>query len=118
MINNDVWSSADGLHWTIETKGMVPNEEIVGSSAIVYDNRIWLLGCNRNNKFKSEVLVSEDGKTWKAERAPWSPRGGIAACIYKDKIVMTGGKYGGPGIEGQTEFVYSNDVWSFSKIEN
>jgi hypothetical protein len=25
--------------------------------------------------------------------------------------MMTGGKYGGPGIAGQTEFVYSNDVW-------
>jgi len=29
---------------------------------------------------------------------------------------MTGGKYGGPGIAGQTEFVYSNDVWSLEKI--
>ena len=28
---------------------------------------------------------------------------------------MTGGKYGGPGIDGQTEFVYSNDVWSMEK---
>ncbi len=29
---------------------------------------------------------------------------------------MTGGKYGGPDIAGQTEFIYSNDVWSLEKI--
>ena len=28
---------------------------------------------------------------------------------------MTGGKYGGPGIAGQTEFIYSNDVWGLEK---
>ena len=117
LINNDVWSSADGLQWTRETKEIVSNEEIVGSSAVVYDNHIWLLGCNRNGRFQSEILVSDDGKTWKPERAPWSPRGGIAACIYQDKIVMTGGKYGGPGIAGQTEFVYSNDVWALGKAK-
>jgi hypothetical protein len=116
MINNDVWSSEDGLNWTLETKELVKGETIHGSAAVVFDDQIWLLGCNRNGKFKSEILVSDDGKAWKAQRAPWSPRGGIAACIFQGKIFMTGGKYGGPGIAGQTEFVYSNDVWSLEKI--
>ncbi len=115
MINNDVWSSADGLNWTLETKELVKGVSIFGGTAVVFDNRIWLLGCNRNGKFASEVLVSEDGKQWTAQSAPWSPRGGIAACVYNDKIFITGGKYGGPGISGQTEFVYSNDVWALEK---
>lgn len=115
MINNDVWSSEDGLNWKLETKELVKGEFILGT-AIAFDNKIWLLGCNRNNVFKSEVLVSDDGKEWTAQRAPWSPRGGIAACVFNGKIFMTGGKYGGPGIDGQTEFVYSNDVWSLEKI--
>jgi hypothetical protein len=114
MINNDVWSSEDGLNWKLETKELVKGESILGT-AVVFDNRIWLLGCNRNNVFKSEVLVSDDGKEWSAQRAPWSPRGGIAACSFMGKLFMTGGKYGGPGIAGQTEFVYSNDVWSLEK---
>jgi hypothetical protein len=42
---------------------------------------------------------------------------GVAACVFNDKIFMTGGKYGGTGIEGQTEFVYSNDVWSLEKTK-
>jgi hypothetical protein len=115
MLNNDVWSSADGLNWREETKELVKGEPIFGYAAVVFDNRIWLLGCNRSGRFKSEVLVSADGKKWAAQTAPWSPRGGIAACVYDNKILMTGGKYGGPGIAGQTEFVYSNDVWSLTK---
>ncbi len=115
MINNDVWSSADGMNWVQETKELIKGETIFGSAAVVFDGQIWLLGCNRNGKFKSEILTSTDGKQWVAQRAPWSPRGGIAACVYNDKIFMTGGKYGGPDIAGQTEFIYSNDVWSLGK---
>lgn len=115
MINNDVWSSADGLNWVQETSELVKGETIFGPAVVVYYGQIWLLGCNRNGKFKSEILTSKDGKEWTAHRVPWSPRGGIAACIYDDKIFMTGGKYGGPGIAGQTDFVYSNDVWSLEK---
>ena len=115
MLNNDVWSSSDGINWVLETNEIVKDQSIFGYAPVVFDNKIWLLGCNRNNVFKSELLVSRDGKTWTAQKAPWSPRGGIAACIFKGKIFMTGGKYGGPGITGQTEFVYSNDVWSLEK---
>lgn len=115
LLNNDVWSSADGINWIRETKEIVKDESVFGYAAVVFDNKIWLLGCNRNGKFKSEVLVSDNGKEWIAQSAPWSPRGGIAACVFNDKIFMTGGKYGGPGIAGQTEFVYSNDVWCLER---
>ncbi|HNL66191.1 MAG TPA: hypothetical protein PKL81_13940 [Ferruginibacter sp.] len=118
MINNDVWSSADGLNWVQEAKELVSGENIHGYTAAAFDGRIWLLGCNRNAKFKSEILFSEDGKKWSSLAAPWSPRGGIAACVYNDRLFITGGKYGGPGIDGQTEFIYSNDVWSMRKTEH
>ena len=114
MLDYDVWASSDGLNWKLLTPKIVDGD-IFGYSVEIFDNRIWLIGCNRNGKFVSEILYSFDGITWKAERAPWSPRGGVATCIFKNQIIMTGGKYGGPGIDGQTEFVYSNDVWSFKK---
>lgn len=75
LLNNDVWSSADAIHWIKETNEIVSGENIFGYAAVVYDNKIWLLGCNRKGKFKSEILVSSDGKTWAAQNAPWSPRG-------------------------------------------
>jgi hypothetical protein len=114
MLNNDVWSSTDGINWKRETKEIVKGENIFGYAAVVFDNKIWLLGCNRNGLFKSEILVSNDGKTWTAQRAPWSPRGGIAACVYNNKIFMTGGKYG--GAPDKPNFIYSNDVWSLEKV--
>ena len=114
MLGNDVWSSTDAIHWTRETE-RIATEDVFGYAAVVFDNAIWLLGCNRNNIFKSEALRSMDGKLWETVKAPFSPRGGMAACVYKGKVYMTGGKYGGPGIAGQTEFIYSNDVWTLEK---
>jgi hypothetical protein len=111
MLDHDVWISPDALHWTLRSPAIAQGK-IYGYSVEIFDNAIWLIGCNRNGSFQSEVLFSSDGKTWTSQRAPWTPRGGVATCIFKNQLIMTGGKYGGPGIAGQTEFVYSNDVWA------
>ncbi len=116
LLNNDVWSSTDGLHWQLETSEILPNETLFGYSAIVFDEKIWLLGCNRNGQFESQVFVSNDGKTWTGQDAPWSSRGGMCSAVFDDKIFMTGGKYGGLVENGTTtEFVYSNDVWALGE---
>lgn len=115
LLDNDVWSSTDGLNWELVTNEIVQGEQIFGYAAIVFDERIWLLGCNRNGQFSSQVLVSEDGKKWAGQNAPWTPRGGIAATVYKGKIFMTGGKYG--GTPDQPDFRYSNDVWTLEREE-
>jgi hypothetical protein len=115
MLNNDVWSSGDGMKWS-KVADRLGKENVFGYAAVVYDNQIWLLGCNRDGIFQSQVLVSKDGETWTTQTAPWTPRGAATACVYKDKIVMTGGKYGGLIRNGQsTEFVYSNDVWTLER---
>lgn len=111
LLNNDVWYSVNGIDWHLITREIIPGVEIFGYAALVYDNRIWLLGCNRNGQFTSKVLSSADGKNWQESDAPWSPRGGVAACVFKNRIFMTGGKYGGADIS-QPDFQYSNDVWS------
>ena len=113
LLNNEVWSSTDGLNWQKETDEIVKGQEIFGYSAQVMDDKIWLLGCNRNGQFTSQVLVSADGKHWEGMDAPWSPRGGIAATVHKGKIYMTGGKYG--GTRDMPDFRYSNDVWVLEK---
>jgi len=115
LLNNDVWSSTDGINWKKETDEIVKGEQIFGYAAVVYESKIWLLGCNRNGQFSSQVLASSDGKNWEGMSAPWSPRGGIAATSHHDKIFITGGKYG--GTPEHTEFIYSNDLWSFGKKE-
>jgi hypothetical protein len=113
LLDNDVWSSLDGLNWELETEEIIKGEKIFGYAPVVFDSKIWLLGCNRNGKFSSQVLVSSDGKNWQGQNAPWSPRGGIAATVHKGKVYMTGGKYG--GTPNAPNFIYSNDLWVLSK---
>ncbi len=113
MLADDVWESSDAIHWRqICTK--IAGEQIYGYEPVVFNDKIWLIGCSRDGKFSSEVFVSLNGITWEAKRALWSSRGGVAACIFKDMIVMTGGKYGGND-PAHPEFVYSNDVWGMKK---
>ena len=113
LLDNDVWTSPDGLNWQKLTDEIVQGEQIFGYSAVVFDNKIWLLGCNRNGQFSSQVLFSSDGKKWESQNAPWLPRGGIAATVHKNKIYMTGGKYG--GTPNHPDFRYDNDVWVLEK---
>lgn len=113
LLDNDVWTSTDGLEWKLLTNEILKGQQVFGYAAAVMDNKIWLLGCNRNGQFSSQVLVSSDGKEWEAENAPWSPRGGIASTVHKGKIYITGGKYG--GTPDAPDFRYSNDVWMLGK---
>jgi hypothetical protein len=109
LLNNDVWKSADGLTWELVTPEILPGNTLFGYAAVVYDGSIWLLGCNRNGLFSSQVLYSSDGKLWREQTAPWLPRGGIAAAVHQNRIFMTGGKYG--GTPNHPEFRYDNDLW-------
>lgn len=113
LLDNDVWRSIDGLNWEKVADEIVKGEQIFGYAAQVFDNKIWLLGCNRNGQFSSQVLYSSDGKNWQTNTAPWLPRGGIAATVHNNKIYMTGGKYG--GTPNHPEFRYDNDVWTLEK---
>jgi hypothetical protein len=113
LLDSDVWRSTDALRWEKLTDEILPGEQVFGYSAQVFDNRIWLLGCNRNGLFSSQVLYSADGRRWETMDAPWNPRGGVAAAVHDNKIYMTGGKYG--GTPNHPEFRYDNDVWVLEK---
>ncbi len=109
QVFNDVWHTEDGMNWKQATD-KIGARPIFGGSAIVFDNRIWLVGVNRNDGFQNAVLVSSDGVNWTEQTAPWTPRGGVATCVYDGKLFMTGGKYSVTE-NGNIRFIYSNDVW-------
>lgn len=114
LLNNDAWTSTDGLHWTRLAVEILPGQQLFGYEALVFDQKIWLIGCNRNGLFSSQVLFSADGKNWQEMAAPWSPRGGVAATMHHQKVFMTGGKYG--GTPDAPDFRYSNDLWTLEKM--
>lgn len=109
----EVWSSEDGINWSREK---MKTERAGGGTPIVFDNKLWFVGANRNDgNFDNAVTVSEDGLAWQSHSAPWSPRGGVAVWIFDNKLFMTGGKYSYRESNGEIKFVYSNDVWTMSK---
>lgn len=111
---NEVWSSVDGICWKKEGSKILASGNYVGGTVAVYDNKLWIVGANRNNVFQSGVLFSEDGKVWNEMTAPWSPRGAVATWVYKDRLFMTGGKSSHTE-NGEIKFVYSNDVWAMER---
>lgn len=110
-----VWSSSNGIEWRLETAKMARNPVFIsGYSAAVFDDKIWLVGINRNGTFQSGVLCSDDGRSWSESSAPWSARGAVAVWVANDSLYMTGGK--SSYVEnGETKFVYSNDIWKVNR---
>jgi hypothetical protein len=110
----DVWNSDDGKTWTRVAEKMY-SQPVLGGTPIVFDDKIWLLGVNRNDTFSNGMLVSADGKEWQERFAPWTPRGGVAAAVHDGKLYMTGGKYSVTE-NGRIKFIYSNDVWYMNRL--
>lgn len=105
--DDEIWSSADGIKWTLETD----KSNISAGTPIVFDDKLWLVGANRGDgNFARSSLVTNDGVNWREESAPWSPRGYVAAWIFDNKLYITGGKYSMTE-NGKIRFIYSNDVW-------
>ncbi len=113
--DKEIWSSNDGINWT-QTKNNSTDK--LSGTPVVFDGKLWLIGGNRNDgNFANALYVSEDGENWKEQSAPWSPRGGVVAWVFQDKLFMTGGKYSFTK-NGEITFVYSNDIWAMSKSQN
>lgn len=110
----EVWFTSDGINWTLATDKMARQW---GTSPVVYDGKLWLVGANRDGSFSRAVLVTDDGVTWKEETAPWTPRGGVATWVHDNKLYMTGGKYSVTE-NGEIKFIYSNDVWYMAKASS
>ncbi|WP_194768165.1 DUF6242 domain-containing protein [Tamlana sp. I1] len=57
---NDVWSSTDGVTWSLVSEGAFTARR--GSSAVTYDGKVWLFGGQlEDGQVSTDMLVSEDG---------------------------------------------------------
>ncbi|MFT3883162.1 MAG: hypothetical protein QM703_26365 [Gemmatales bacterium] len=104
---SDVWSSADGINWTLETAA-APWSPRLWFSATVYRGCMWVLGGWSNNPSKNwgDVWYSQDGKTWKRleTKRYWKERHEHSVFVMHDKLWIAGG-HAQP---------LSNEVWSLS----
>lgn len=93
---DDVWSTSDGIHWTL-INAKAPWSSANGIAALIFDNKIWVVGAKR------DVWSSPDGNTWTqiTPMAQWDERIGSGVLAYNGKMWIFGGRE-------------LNDVWSSS----
>jgi hypothetical protein len=109
--HNDVWSTGDGKSWTRETDA-APWHPRLWFPAVVYRDRIWVLGGWSNNPAKNwnDVWYSRDGKHWQEFKSKviWKERHEHSAWVFQDKIWIAGG-HAQP---------LSSEVWSLQLPKN
>lgn len=94
-LKNDVWSSADGKHWKLETEH-APWAARAYHAAVVHDGRIWVLGGGNyvpDYEARNDVWSSRDGVLWElvTEQAPWPARLWFSSVVYRDHLWVLGG---------------------------
>jgi hypothetical protein len=91
---NDVWSSSDGAKWE-QVTDQAPWSPRLWFSAVVYRDRMWVLGGWSNNPSKNwqDSWYSRDGKEWKQLKSEviWKERHEHSAYVFQDKIWIAGG---------------------------
>ncbi|MEA3402987.1 MAG: galactose oxidase [Armatimonadota bacterium] len=87
---NDVWSSADGVHWQQHVEA-APWAARQYHEVAAWDGRLWVLegsdGANRN-----DVWYSEDGVTWtELPDTPWAPRHAASVVVHDGALWVIAG---------------------------
>jgi len=103
---NDVWYSSDGTNWT-QAVSSAPWSSRRNHTAVVYDEKIWILGGYGNKKNLNDVWYSSNGIDWTqaTSSAQWSPRRGHTSVVYDNKMWVIGGA----GANAWDDNL--NDVW-------
>jgi len=135
ICNNEVWSTANGLDWSLEKKNTFldnsfnANEDWEGrhtAGYVVYRDKMWIIGGDVNQgHYQNDVWNSSNGKEWTLvngdQPVPWGPRALHYTMVHDDKIWVIGGQTV-PGFARAEETFY-RDVWqttdgvAWTKIE-
>jgi len=102
---NDVWSSADGVHWECVTD-KAPWSPRLWFSAVSWRGYLWVLGGWSGNPHRNwgDVWYSRDGRDWKQLQAGpvWKERHEHSVFVLRDRLWVAAG-HAQP---------LSNEVWS------
>ncbi|MCE5306505.1 MAG: hypothetical protein LLG20_02585 [Acidobacteriales bacterium] len=102
---NDVWSSADGIHWKCHMP-RAPWTPRQYHDVAVWDGRLWVLeGYNARGGNRSDVWHSADGIHWEELPAtPWKPRHAASVFVHAGHLWMVAGNN------------MESDVWRLEKV--
>jgi dihydrofolate reductase len=107
---NNVWSSDDGENWTQATDSAAFSAR-TGHQAVVFKDKMWVIGGCDNNGYLNDVWSSTDGITWTTatDSAQFSGREEHQSVVFNNKMWVIGGN------DGTTN---TNDVWSSADGKN
>lgn len=92
-VNEQVWSSSDGMYWRLETANAFPSRAIY--KTVVFNNRIFVIGGLKDTGLTNEVWTSKDGRNW-SRSIPigdlFEPRIDHTATVYNGKVWVIGGQ--------------------------
>jgi hypothetical protein len=107
-LRNDVWSSADGIHWE-QISAQAPWAPRAHHQMVTHESRLYVIGGGNylpGYEARNDVWSSSDGVTWRRETkaAPWSPHIWFSALSYRGYLWVLG---------GWSNYPYRNwgDVW-------
>lgn len=109
-LSSRIARTSDFKRWEImaETSAL-PSRIFYG--AVVFDNKIWLMGGFDGQRYYNDVWNSADGVNWQriVAQAPWSPRNVGMAVVFKNRIWIIGGGL----IDGTpTDNRAGTEIWS------
>jgi hypothetical protein len=89
---SDVWSSADGVTWTLHTERAAWAARQYHDVA-VWDGRLWVLeGYAQPDGNRKDVWHSADGVQWtELPDTPWKPRHAASVFVHQDALWMVAG---------------------------
>ena len=102
---NEVWSSVDGITWTLHVES-APWDPRQFHSVAIFDDRMWVLTGNYKPGFlMNDVWYSADGVNWyEVPGTPWSIRHAVSVFVHDNALWMTGGPTSRPA-----------DVWKLMR---
>lgn len=114
---NEVWSSPDGVTWTLELPhGHGQFVRRHSHNTMLFKDKLWMIGGDfHTGDYNHDVVSSPDGVTWTVELGPgktpppWSARVLQVSGVYAGKLWTVGGQ----DVNGDLDaVVHHNDVWS------
>ncbi|HJN16310.1 MAG TPA: galactose oxidase [Armatimonadota bacterium] len=120
-LKNDVWSSADGKTWKLETENAGWAKR-THAQAVVFDGKIWIMGGGRWNPEtvpRNDVWCSEDGVNWTevTAGAPWGTRMWFSSLVYRDRLWVLGGWSRDHGNYGDVWYTKDGKDWTELKSD-
>lgn len=108
LYSNDIWSSADGVNWTLHTAD-APFAKRFGHRVIEFNGKLLLIGGRSAEGFLNDVWESSDGIHWTqvTSAAAFPPRYEHQVAEFNHKLWLVGGTNNNP-YTGES----FADVWS------